>query len=116
MAVRSRHTPSQICLIRSEAIKLIVTSAAPAAALLIFVGDCEVHESAPDFFDGDARIPAPLRVGLDPRERAAQQLLTPQSRDDDETELGVYTPLPALVGGVVRAFVRGLIFFCHRMV
>src|SRR5947199_9147233 len=105
MVVRSRHTPSQICLIRSEAIKLIATSAAPAA-LLIFVGDCEVHESAPDFFDGDARIPAPLRVGLDPRERAAQQLLTPQSRDDDETELGVYPPLPALVGGGARAFVR----------
>jgi hypothetical protein len=79
MAARSRHTPSQICLILSDAITLIVTSATPAAPL-IFACDREMremNEPAPDFFDGDARIPTPLRVGLDPWRRAAQQLPTP---------------------------------------
>jgi hypothetical protein len=55
---------------------LILISAASVAALLVFVCDCEVNESPPDFFEGDARIPTPLRVGFDTWARAAQQLLT----------------------------------------
>src|SRR5579885_192391 len=76
MAARSRHTPSQICPILSEAVAPIPISR-PPSALLFVVGDCEMHESAPDFLDGDARVPAPLLVGFDARRRAAQQLLTP---------------------------------------
>jgi hypothetical protein len=55
---------------------LILISAASVTALLVSVRDREVSESLPDLFEGDARIPTPLRVGFDTGTRAAQQLLT----------------------------------------
>ena len=58
-----------------------------AMALLILVNVPERDEPLFDLFEGDAGVSAPAWVGGDSGERAMQELLGSQSRDDDEPEL-----------------------------
>lgn len=58
-----------------------------ALSLLIVVNVSERHEPSFDLFEGDAGVSASSRVGCDPWERAVQELLGSQGRDDDEPKL-----------------------------
>ena len=60
---------------------------AVTVAGLFLVNVPERDKPSFDLFEGDAGVSAPAWVGCDPGERAMQELLGSQRRDDDEPEL-----------------------------
>jgi hypothetical protein len=51
----------------------------------------EIYPTLFDFLDGDARVPPPPRVGLDPRAGTALQLLSPLSCHNNQTIPRIYS-------------------------